>query len=143
MTTPLPRALIFAVLALIAWAILSTVVSLIAVGLPQPGESVPAFQERVQGPAGQIDLIVGAVVMLTFGWLAARPFSGQTTIRTALLLAVFYIVIEFAATYLLTGARSIDVVQSALAYGVKAAAALVGGWLASRRSGAGASLEEA
>jgi hypothetical protein len=143
MTQPLLRALIFAVLALVTWAIASTVVALAVFGLPQPGEAMAAFQARVQGPAQQVDMVVGALVLFLFGWLAARPFAGSAALRTAALLAVLYIVIEFGAAYLFTGGNRIDIAQSALAYGVKAAAALAGGFLAGRRSAPGVSLDKA
>jgi hypothetical protein len=134
MTHPALRAFVFALFALAAWAIVSTIASLVIGGLPQPGESMSQYQARVAGPAATVDLVVGALVLLLFGWLAARRYSGRDAIVTALLLGIFYVAIEFGVAYLFAGDRTFDLQASVTAYGVKLVAALIGGVLASRSS---------
>jgi hypothetical protein len=133
MTHPALRAIVFALFALAAWAIVSTAASLVIGGLPQQGESMAAYQARVAGPAATVDLVVGALALLLFGWLAARRYAGRDAILTALLLGIFYIAIEFGAAYLFAGERAFDVQASLIAYGTKLAGALLGGFVASRR----------
>jgi hypothetical protein len=93
MTRFLPRAIAFALLALIAWALFSMIAAAVVVGLPVRGEELSGYQARLAGPAATIDLIVGVLVMLLFGWLAARPFLGRDALKAASLLAVSYIVL--------------------------------------------------
>jgi hypothetical protein len=132
MTHPALRAFVFALFALAAWAVVSTLASLAVGGLPQPGESMAAYQVRVAGPAATVDLIVGALVLFLFGWLGARRYTGRDAVITALLLGLFYVAIEFGAAYLFAGDHRFDPIASLTAYGVKLAAALLGGLLASR-----------
>lgn len=133
MTKPLPRAILFAVLALLAWAGISMIASIIIVGLPAQGESISAYQARLATPGLAVDLAVGAIVMLVFGWLAARPFRGRDAILAALLFAAVYVLVEYGFAWLFSDPSQIDLLASVRAYAVKIAAALLGGWWAGRR----------
>jgi hypothetical protein len=132
MTRFLPRAIAFALLALIAWALLSMIASAVVVGLPVRGEELSAYQARLAGHAATIDLIVGVLVMLLFGWLTARPFSGRDSLAAASLFAITYIALEFGFAYLFSGGNGLDVQASLRTYAFKIVAALIGGWLAGR-----------
>lgn len=132
MTHILPRALVFALLALLAWLIASTVVVLALSGLPQQGQNMAEYQANALGAAGRVDMIVGAIVMLIFGWLVARPFSQREALKVAGLFVLIYIAIEVGSAVLLMGTRPVDLSGSLAAYALKAGAGLLGGYLAGR-----------
>ena len=133
MKHPVARAFVYALLALLAWAVISAIASAIFAGLPQKGESLGAYNARISPIVTTIDLIVGGFVLFLFGWLIGRSYPGRDAIRAAALLAVFYIAVEFLAAYLFSGGNSLDVEASLVAYADKIAAALLGGWLGGRR----------
>lgn len=133
MRHPAARAFVFALLALVTWAVLSAVASAIFAGLPQQGESLGAYNLRIASTVGTIDLIVGGLVLFVFGWLIGRRYPGRDAVRAALLLAIFYIVVEFVAAYLFAGGNKLDLQASLVAYADKLAAALLGGCLGGRR----------
>lgn len=134
MRHPAARAFVFALLALVTWAVLSAVASAIFAGLPQQGENLGSYNQRIAPTVTTIDLIVGGLVLFGFGWLIGRRYPGRDAVRAALLLAVFYILVEFVAAYLFAGGNRLDVQASLVAYADKLAAALLGGWLGGRRS---------
>jgi len=132
MKRPFPRALIFALPALIAWTLISMIVVAFIAGLPEQGETAAAYQARIVGPAARVDMVVGALVMFVFGYLAAKPFVQGEAVRTALLFGIVYLVLEIGTSLLLSGAGNIDLVKSLPTYAIKLAAALAGGFLAGR-----------
>jgi hypothetical protein len=135
MTHLLSRALAFALLALLTWLIASTITVIAISGLPQQGEDMAAYQANALGAARHVDMIIGALVMLVFGWLVARPFHGREALKAASLFVLIYIAIEVGSAVLLMGTRPVDLSGSLLAYALKAAAGLIGGYLAGRSGG--------
>jgi hypothetical protein len=142
MTRPLPRAILFALLALIVSAIISAIVLVILVGLPGSREAAAEFQQQAIARAVAVDMAVGAVVMLAAGWLAARPFAGRTAILTGLMTGLAFILADLAIVLLFGNAERLSMNVTGLSYLIKTAAATAGGYLAGRSgSRAGASPE--
>jgi len=133
----LPRAILFALLALLLIAGLAVVVLIAVIGLPDPRTGMGGFQQQAVAVAPTVDLAVGFLVMLLLGWLVGRPFVGRQAASAAGLMALLYILLDLAAIALLgnLGTQAFDKV--ALAYAVKIAGALIGGAIAGR-SGAAA-----
>ncbi|MBS0504289.1 MAG: hypothetical protein JSS55_10910 [Proteobacteria bacterium] len=131
MTHPFIRAAAFAVLAMILLAVLSVVVFLFLIGMPKDANALAAFQAEAAARAPMVDLILGGLIMLGCGWLAARP-SGSDALQVAALMALFYIVIDVAIILMFGDVTAMAVGTTGLSYAVKTVAALIGGFLASR-----------
>lgn len=136
MTKPLPRAILFAVLALIVSAIASAIVLIMLVGLPGSREAAAEFQRQAIARAVQVDLVVGGVVCLIAGWLAARPFAGRAAVMTGLMTGLAYVLADLAIVFAFGNADRLDLGTTGLSYAIKIGAALLGGLLGSRRTGA-------
>lgn len=134
MTKPLPRAIVFAIVALIVAAIASAVVLIMLVGVPGSREAAAEFQRQAIAQAVQVDLIVGGLVSLLAGWLAARPFAGRAAVLTGLMTGLAFVLIDLAIVFLVGNADRLDLNAMALSYAVKVAAATLGGLLAGRRA---------
>lgn len=132
MTQPFVRAALFAVLSLILLAVLSVVVFLFAIGMPDGPGGLAAFQAQAAQMAPTVDLIVGALVMLLCGWLAARPFAGREALKTGALVGIVYILLDVAIVLLFGDVSQMSIGTTGLSYVVKVAAAVIGGWLAGR-----------
>lgn len=126
------RAALFALLALILIGVVSAAVLLAMVGLPDPKGGAAAFTASAARIATRVDLVVGAVVMLGFGWLSARPFAGRDAMLAAGAFAGFYLLFDMAVVALMGRAGALNLGAVLLTYAVKAGAALIGGLLASR-----------
>lgn len=133
MTKPLPRAILFAVLALVVSAIASAIVLLILVGFPGARDAAAEFQREAIERAVGVDLVVGGIVALAAGWLAARPFRGREAIVTGLMAGLLFILIDLAIVFLFGNADRLDLSATGLSYAVKVAASALGGLLAGRR----------
>ena len=133
MTRHLSRAILFAIAALIVSAILSAIVLMFIVGMPGSREAAAEFQRQAIAQAVQVDLIVGGLICLAAGWLAARPFRGREAVLTGLLVGLLFILLDLAVVFLFGNADRLDLNATGLSYAVKVAAATLGGWLASRR----------
>lgn len=134
MTQPLPRAVLFAVIALIVSAIASATVLIILVGLPGSRDAAAEFQRQAIAQAVQVDLIVGGVVLLIAGWLAARPFAGRAALMTGLMTGLAYVLADLAIVFLFGNADRLDLNTAGLSYAVKIGAATLGGVIAGRRA---------
>lgn len=132
MNKPFIRAALFAVLSLILLAVASAVAMLFLVGLPKGPGGMAEFQAQAAEIAPRLDLILGSLVLLLCGWLAARPFAGRDAIQTAALVALVYIVLDVAIVLLFGDVAQMKIETTGLSYAVKIAGALIGGWLASR-----------
>lgn len=132
MTHPFIRAAAFAVLAMILLAVLSVVVFLFLIGMPKDANALAAFQAEAAARAPMVDLILGGLIMLGCGWLAARPYAGNDALQIAALMALFYIVIDVAIILMFGDVTAMAVGTTGLSYAVKTVAALIGGFLASR-----------
>ena len=132
MTQPFVRAALFAVLSLILLAVLSVVVFLFAIGMPNGPGGLAAFQAQAAQMAPTVDLIVGAIVLLLCGWLAARPFAGREALKTGALVGIVYILLDVAIVLLFGDVSQMSIGTTGLSYVVKVAAAVIGGWLAGR-----------
>ena len=128
------RAGVFALLALVVIAIVSAIVLLMVVGLPDPKAGAASFTAEAAQVATKVDMGVGAVVMLALGWLTARPFFGRDAFLAAVLFAIFYMLFDMAVVAAIGRTSALDVNAVLTTYAVKAGAALVGGALAARRS---------
>jgi hypothetical protein len=128
------RAALFALLALVLTGVLSAIALLIVVGVPDPkaGAAASDFVAQAAPMARTVDMIVGAVVMLLLGWLAARPFAGRDALLAGALVAIFYLVLDFAVIAFSGGLPTIDYGAVLTSHAVKIAAALLGGAIASR-----------
>jgi hypothetical protein len=134
MTKPLPRAILFAILALIVSAIVSAIVLLILVGLPGSRDAAAEFQRQAIARAVGVDLIVGGIVCLIAGWLAARPFAERAAMLTGLMTGLAYVLADLAIVFLFGNADRLDLNATGLSYAVKVGAATAGGWFAGRRA---------
>jgi hypothetical protein len=134
MTKPLPRAILFAVLALIVSAVASAIVLVFLVGLPGSRDAAAEFQRQAIAQAVQVDLVVGGVVLLAAGWLAARPFAGRAAMLAGLMTGLAYVLADLAIVFLFGNADRLDLNATGLSYAVKVAAATIGGWIAGRRT---------
>jgi hypothetical protein len=132
MTKPLSRAIPFAILALIVSAILSAIVLLIMVGVPGSRDAAAEFQRQAISRAVGVDLIVGGLVALAAGWLAARPFRGREATMTGLMTGLVLILLDLAILLLFGNAERLNLATMAASYADKLAAATLGGFLASR-----------
>lgn len=132
MTQPFIRAAAFAVLSLILLAVLSTIVFLFLIGMPKGAGGLAEFQSQATAMAPKVDLVLGGLVMLLCGWLAARPFAGNDALKTAALVAVVYIVLDAAIVLMFGDMRQMRVETTGLSYAVKTVGALIGGWIAGR-----------
>lgn len=141
MTKPLTRAIVFAVIALIVSAILSAIVLLFLVGLPGSREAAAEFQRSAIARSVEVDLIVGGLVALAAGFLAARPFRGREATTTGLLTGLAFILVDLAVVFLIGNADRLDLAVMAASYADKLAAATLGGWLAGRAAGSRVSLD--
>lgn len=130
------RAGVFALLALVLIGILSAIVLLIVVGMPDPKAGAASFTAQAAQVATEVDMGVGAAVMLAFGWLTARPFFGRDAFLAAVLFAIFYMLFDMAVVAVLGRTGALDVNAVLTTYAVKSGAALVGGALAARRRAA-------
>lgn len=128
----LPRALGFALLALIVIAVLSAGVLLAIVGLPDPKAGTSGFQARAVAVAPTVDLVVGGLVMILFGWLVARPFAGREAAAAAGLMGLAYIVFDLLAVAALGRIGTLAIGGALLAYAVKLGGAMIGGAIAGR-----------
>lgn len=127
------RAAVFALVALIAIALLSAVALVAVVGLPDPKAGANAFAAAAAPIAAKVDMAIGAVVMLALGFLTARPFAGRDALLAGSLLAAFYILFDIGVIVALGRTGALDLAAVLTTYAVKAAAAVIGGFLASRR----------
>ena len=134
MTRLLPRALLFAVLAIVVAALLSAIVLLVLVGMPRAGEGTAEFQRAAVARAVEVDLIVGGIVALSAGFLAGRGFSGRDSVLAGALTGLLFILIDLGVVLFARSADQIDWIAMAVSYADKLAAATLGGWLGSRRS---------
>jgi hypothetical protein len=132
MTKPFPRAILFGILALIVWAIASAVISLVLVGLPGARDAAAEFQRNAIQQATTVDLFVGPIVLLVFGWLAARPFTGKLAIGVSLLTALVLVLADLLLAIVFGNAERLDLNATALSYALKIAGGVAGGLLASR-----------
>ena len=132
MTKPLNRAILFAILALIVSAILSAIVLLILVGVPGSRDAAAEFQREAMARAIGVDLIVGGLVALAAGWLAARPFGGREATMTGLMTGLALILADLAILLLFGNAERLNLATMAASYADKLAAATLGGFLAGR-----------
>ena len=132
MTKPLSRAIPFAILALIVSAILSAIVLLIMVGVPGSRDAAAEFQRQAISRAIGVDLIVGGLVALAAGWLAARPFRGREATMTGLMTGLVLILLDLAILLLFGNAERLNLATMAASYADKLAAATLGGFLAGR-----------
>lgn len=132
MTNPFVRAALFAVLAMILLAVLSVFVFLILIGMPKDANALASFQSEAVARAPMVDLVLGGIIMLVCGWLAARPFSGSDALQVAALMAVFYIVIDVGIVLLFGDVGAMAIGTTGLSYAVKTVAALIGGFVAGR-----------
>jgi hypothetical protein len=128
----LPRAIAFAILSVLLMMIGSVIALLVLVGAPTSAGGVAGFQHEAAGRAEMVDLIVGPIVMVLTGWLAARPFAGRDALTAAGLMVVVYILIDLAIVFLVGDPGQIALGTTGRSYAFKIAAALIGGWLASR-----------
>jgi hypothetical protein len=134
MTKPLTRAIVFAVLAIVVSAVASAVVLLALVGVPGSRDAAAEFQRQAIERAVQVDLIVGGVVLLLAGWLAARPFAGRAAVMAGLMTGLAYVLADLAIVFLFGNADRLDLNATGLSYAVKVGAATLGGLLAGRRA---------
>lgn len=132
MTNPIVRAVAFAVLAMILLAVLSVILFLVVLGAPGGPNALATFQAEAARMAPKVDLILGGLIMLACGWLAARPFTGAAALRTALFMAIAYIAIDALIVVLFGGTSAMSIDTTGLSYAVKTVAALIGGFVASR-----------
>lgn len=132
MTQPFVRAAIFAILSLILLAALSVVVFLFAIGMPNGPGGMAAFQAQAAQMAPTVDLILGGLLMLLCGWLAARPFSGRDALKTGALVGIIYILIDVAIVLVFGNADQMSIGTTGVSYIVKLAAAMIGGLIAGR-----------
>ena len=132
MTHPFVRAAAFAVLAMILLAVLSVVVFLVALGMPGGANGLAVFQAEAAKMAPRVDLILGGLIMLGCGWLAARPFAGGAALRVAAIMAAVYIAIDVLIVVLFGDVQAMSVGTTGLSYAVKTVAALIGGFVAGR-----------
>ena len=132
MTRPLARAIPFALLALIVSAILSAIVLLFLVGVPGSRDAAAEFQRQAISRAVGVDLIVGGLVALAAGWLAARPFRGREATVTGLLTGLLLILIDLAVVLLFGNSERLNLTTMAASYADKLAAATLGGFFAGR-----------
>lgn len=130
----LPRALGFALLALVAIAVASAGVLLAVVGLPDPKAGAAAFQAQAVAVAPVVDLAVGGLVMILFGWLVARPFAGREAAATAGLMGLAYIAFDLLTVAALGRIGTLAIGSALLAYAVKLGGAMIGGAIAGRRA---------
>jgi hypothetical protein len=128
----LPRAIAFAVLSVLLMMAGSVIALIVLVGAPRSAEGVAAFQHEAASRAELVDLIVGPIVMLVTGWLAARPFAGRDALAAAGLMVVVYILIDLAIVFLFGDPGQIALATTGRSYAFKIVAALIGGWLAGR-----------
>lgn len=128
----LVRAALFAVLSLILLAVLSVVVFLFLLGMPSGPGGMAAFQAQAAQMAPRVDLIVGGLVMLLCGWLAARPFADHDAVRAGLMVGIVYILLDILIVLLFGDVQQMTVGTTGLSYAVKLAAAAIGGWVAGR-----------
>lgn len=134
MTKPLPRAIVFAVLALVVTAIVSAVVLIAMVGLPGSRDAAAEFQRQAIAQAVWVDLIVGGIVLLIAGWLAASPFAYRAALLAGTMTGLAYVLADLAIVFLFGNADRLDLNATGVSYAVKVAAAALGGWLAGRRA---------
>jgi hypothetical protein len=132
MTKPFIRAAAFAALSLILLAVTSTIVFLFLIGVPKGPEALSTFQTQAAQMAPQVDLVLGGLILLLCGWLAARPFAGNAAIKTAALVALIYLLLDFGIILLFGNVRQVALESTGLSYAVKTAGALIGGWIAAR-----------
>lgn len=143
MTQPFLRAAAFAVLSLILLAVLSTLLFFVLIGLPKGADAMASFQVQAALLAPRVDLVLGGLILLVCGWLAARPFGGRDAILTAATMALVYIALDVLIVLTFGDVRQMRLETTGLSYAVKTAGALIGGWLASRTSPrAGAAVTE-
>jgi hypothetical protein len=136
MTQLLPRALAFAILSILLMLIGSVIALLVLLGTPMGPSGIAGFQHEAAARAGTVDLIVGPIVMLLAGWLAARPFAGRDALAAAGLTVFVYILIDLAIVFAFGDPAQIALATTGRSYAFKIAAALIGGWLAGRTSAA-------
>jgi hypothetical protein len=132
MTQPFIRAAAFAVLSLIMLAVLSTLLFLVLIGIPKGADAMASFQAQAAQMAPTVDLVLGGLILLVCGWLAARPFGGRDAIMTAATMALLYIVLDVLIVLTVGDVRQMSIDTTGLSYAVKFAGALIGGLLASR-----------
>lgn len=136
----LVRAALFAVLSLILLAVLSVVAFLFLIGMPSGPGGLADFQAQAAQMAPRVDLIVGAIVMLMCGWLAARPFAGHDALKAGLMVGIVYILLDVLIVFLFGDVQQMGIGTTGVSYAVKLAAAAIGGLLAGRTP---AALDEA
>ena len=132
MTQFLPRAIAFAILSILLMMVGSVIALLILVGTPMGPAGVAGFQHEAAARAQSVDLIVGPIVMLLTGWLAARPFAGRDALAAAGLTVIVYILIDLAIVFAFGDPSQIALATTGRSYAFKIVAALIGGWLAGR-----------
>jgi hypothetical protein len=132
MTRYLPRAIAFAILSILLMMVGSVIALLILVGTPIGPAGVAGFQHEAAARAQSVDLIVGPIVMLLTGWLAARPFAGRDALAAAGLTVIVYILIDLAIVFAFGDPSQIALATTGRSYAFKIVAALIGGWLAGR-----------
>lgn len=132
MTNPIVRAVAFAVLAVVLLAVLSVIVFLVVLGAPAGANAFATFQAEAARMAPKVDLILGGLIMLVCGWLAARPFTGGAALRAALLMALAYIAIDVLIVVVFGDVSAMGISVTGIPYAVKIVAALIGGFVASR-----------
>jgi hypothetical protein len=134
MTRPLSRAIPFALLALILSALISAAVLLIMVGVPGSRDAAAEFQRQAITQAVTVDLVVGSLVLLLTGWLAARPLTGREAVAAGLMVGLVYILVDLAIVFLFGNADRLDLSVTGVSYVAKVAAGTLGGWIAGRGS---------
>lgn len=127
------RASGFALVGLVAIATISALALLALVGVPDAADRVAAFQQQAAALALPVDLVVGGLVMLGCGWLAARPFAGRTAFVAAAATGILYLALDLIVIAIVGQAGRLDLSSVLFAYAVKLGAALIGGALAARR----------
>ncbi len=133
MTKPLPRAILFACLAMLLWTIITATISIALVGLPGSRDAAAEFQRAATVKAASVDLYVGPIVLLVCGWLAARKFTGRLAIGAGVLVGLAFILIDLLIAILFGNTDRFDLSASALSFLLKAGGATLGGLIASRR----------
>ncbi|HEU4968973.1 hypothetical protein [Sphingomonas sp.] len=128
----LPRAIAFAILSVLLMMVGSVIALLVLVGAPTSAGDVAGFQHEAAVRAGMVDLIVGPIVMVVTGWFVARPFAGRDALAAAGLMVAVYILIDLGIVFLFGDPGQMALATTGRSYAFKVAAALIGGWLASR-----------
>ncbi|ODU20623.1 MAG: hypothetical protein ABS87_09775 [Sphingomonas sp. SCN 67-18] len=128
------RAGLYAVAATVISALLTVAWVLTYAAAVNPGQSAAAYQAYAVEAAPTITLAIGVPLLLLAGWLIARGRDRRSGLIAALLIGIFFVLIDFVLLLGFSANQAIPWGPIGMSYAIKVGAAALGGLLGNSRA---------